>query len=107
MEAPLQIDITEAARMAKLPGSVLLDVREPHELAICQIAGSLNIPMGQIPDRLDELSRERHILVLCHHGRRSMNVTQFLRANDFPLVTNIGGGIEAWAEVIEPGMARY
>jgi rhodanese-related sulfurtransferase len=82
-------------------------VREPDELALCHVEGSLQIPMGQIPGRLAELPRDRHILVLCHHGGRSMRVTQFLRANDYPQVSNIAGGIDAWAETVEPGMPRY
>jgi rhodanese-related sulfurtransferase len=107
MEFPLEMDVTEAARLVKLPGNVLLDVREPHEIEICRVAGSINIPMGKISERLADLPRDQHILVLCHHGGRSMRVTQFLRANNYPKATNIGGGIEAWAESIEPGMARY
>ena len=107
MEAPLQIDVVEAARLAKQSGHLLLDVREPHEVAFCQIPGSLHIPMGSIPERLPELSREQAILVICHHGGRSMRVTQFLRANNYPKGTNVAGGIDAWAEMIEPGMTRY
>ena len=107
MEVPLEITVEEAAQLAKLPGSILLDVREPHEFAICQVAVSVNIPMGAIPARLHELPDDQRILVLCHHGGRSMRVSQFLRANNRPLVSNIGGGIDAWAEVIEPGMPRY
>ena len=85
----------------------MLDVREPHEFAFCHVEGSLHIPMRQVPARLTELPNDKHILVLCHHGARSMRVTEYLRANNFPLVSNIGGGIEAWAEMIEPGMPRY
>jgi rhodanese-related sulfurtransferase len=107
MDTPLEIDVSEAARLARLPGNVILDVREPHERALCHLEGSLHIPMGDIPGRLGELPSDQQILVLCHHGGRSMRVTQFLRANDYPLVTNIAGGIDAWAESIEPGMARY
>ena len=107
MEAPIEIDVTEAARLAKLPGNILLDVREPDEVAICRVAGSLHVPMGDIPERLAELPGDQNILVLCHHGGRSMRVTQFLRASHYPLATNVGGGIDAWAEIIEPGMPRY
>lgn len=108
METPLEIDITAAAQLHRTPGQViLLDVREPHEYAHCHVAGSRHIPMGEIPARLAELPRDQHILVMCHHGGRSMRVTQFLRANDYPLTTNIAGGIDAWAETIEPGMPRY
>jgi adenylyltransferase/sulfurtransferase len=108
MDVPQEVDITEAARLFKVPGAVvLLDVREPHERALCRVAGSLHIPMGEVPDRLGELPRDRQILVLCHHGGRSKRVTQFLRVNNYPLATNVAGGIEAWAVTIEPGMPRY
>ena len=107
MEAPLEITIIEAAQLRETPGIVLLDVREPHEYAHCHVEGSVHIPMGQIPARLAELPDDQQILVLCHHGGRSMRVTQFLRANHFPLVSNIAGGIDAWAETIEPSMPRY
>ena len=93
--------------LAKQPGNVLLDVREPYELAICQIAGSLQIPMGNIPGRLAEIPRDQRILVLCHHGARSMRVTEWLRANGYANASNIAGGIEAWAENIDPSLARY
>lgn len=107
MDAPLEITVTAAAQQAKTPGNILLDVREDHEMAICCVAGGLHIPMGNIPARLGELPRDQPILVLCHHGGRSLRVTRFLRANGYPLATNISGGIDAWAEAIEPGMARY
>ena len=108
MEVPLEIDVAAAAQLAaNLAEAVLLDVREPHELALCHIPGSLNIPMGQVPARLGELPGDRQILVLCHHGGRSMRVTQFLRANDYQRVTNVAGGIDAWAEIVAPGMPRY
>ncbi len=108
MEVPLEIDITEAARLFSLPDAVvLLDVREPHELALCHVKGSLHIPMREIPTRLSELPSDRHILVLCHHGGRSLRVTQFLHANNYQRVSNIAGGIDAWAESIDRSLARY
>lgn len=107
MDIPIEIDVTEAAQLAKLPGNVLLDVREAHEIAICQIEGSLHIPMSEVPRRLAELPGNQALYVLCHHGGRSMRVTQFLRANGFPQATNIAGGIEAWAEKVDPGVPRY
>ena len=108
MEVPLEIDVTEAARLLNTPGAAaLLDIREPHEYAFCQIAGSLHIPMREIPARLAELPADRQILVLCHMGVRSMRVTRFLRANDYHRVSNVGGGIDAWAESVDPGLPRY
>lgn len=107
MDVPIEIDVTETARLIKQPGTVLLDVREPYELAICQIEGSLNIPMRSVPPRLAEIPRDQRILVLCHLGARSLRVTEFLRANGYESVSNIAGGIDAWAASVEPAMARY
>lgn len=106
MEAPLEIDVNAAARQQQA-GALLLDVREPFEVALCAVPGSRHIPMRQIPENLDELPREQPILVLCHHGGRSLRVTQFLRANGFTNVTNVAGGIDAWSEQVDPTLARY
>ena len=106
METPLEIDVTTAAQLLRDGQAVLLDVRESSELAICQVAGALHIPMGEIPARAGELP-DQHVLVMCHHGGRSGRVTQFLRANGFARVTNIAGGIDAWARQIDPSLARY
>ena len=106
METPLEIDVTAAAAHLRA-GALLIDVREPAEVAICAIAGSRLIPMQQIPAQLDTLPRDRLILVHCHHGGRSLRVTQFLRAQGFTQVSNVAGGIDAWAELIDPALARY
>jgi rhodanese-related sulfurtransferase len=106
MDVPLEIDVTEAARQAHA-GALLLDVREPFEVQICALPGSRHIPMRQIPESLADLPRDQPILVLCHHGARSLRVTQFMRANGFAHVSNIAGGIDAWAEQIDPSLTRY
>ncbi len=85
----------------------LLDVREPNEVAVCAIADSLFIPMQQIPRHVTDLPREHPLVVLCHHGTRSGMVADFLRGNGFANVFNLAGGIDAWAQVVEPEMARY
>ena len=85
----------------------MLDVREAFEVETCAIAGSRHIPMGQIPERLPDLPRDRLILVLCHVGQRSLRVTRYLRTNGFTQVSNVAGGIEAWAGQIDPSLARY
>lgn len=106
MPTPLEIDVTTAAQLLRAGQAVLLDVREPDELAICQVPGSLPIPMREIPARISELP-DQHVLVLCHHGGRSARVTQFLRANGFERASNIAGGIDAWAAQIDPTLTRY
>lgn len=106
MDTPLEIDVTTAAQQLGT-GALLLDVREPDEVATCAVAGSRHIPMRQIPENVPTLPRDQPILVMCHHGGRSMRVTQFLRANGFANVTNVAGGIDAWAEQIDQTLARY
>ena len=106
MEVPLEIDVATAAQQLR-DGALLLDVREAFEVATCAIAGSRHIPMRQIPESLPDLPRDRLILVQCHHGSRSLRVTQYLRANGFTQVTNVAGGIDAWAEQIDPALPRY
>lgn len=106
---PLEISVEETHQLLKSsPDKVLLiDVREPHEVAICRIEGATHIPMRQIPEQIDELPRDKHLLIHCHHGGRSMRVTEFLRSHGFTDVSNVAGGIDAWALQIEPGMNRY
>jgi len=106
---PLEVSAREAKalREAAPDRTLILDVREPYELEICQISGATHIPMRQIPEHLESLPRDHHLLVLCHAGIRSLRVTEFLRARGFTAVTNIGGGIDAWATENDPGMTRY
>ena len=85
----------------------VLDIRESEELAVCDISGSVTIPMHQVPDELKTLSRERPLIVICHHGMRSAMVTDFLRKNGFNDAWNLTGGIDAWSRHIEPDMPRY
>jgi rhodanese-related sulfurtransferase len=106
MEAPLEVDVATAARLQR-EGALLLDVREPFEVTTCAVADSRHIAMRQIPESLADLPRDRLILALCHHGGRSLRVTQFLRANGFTQVSNVAGGIDAWAVEIDPSLARY
>ncbi|MCH7950126.1 MAG: molybdopterin-synthase adenylyltransferase MoeB [Candidatus Dadabacteria bacterium] len=86
---------------------VVLDVREYHEYDICNIEGSVLIPLGEIADRIDELNEDDEIIVHCHHGGRSMKATQFLKDKGFKNVKNLAGGIDAWAEKYDPDMPRY
>ncbi len=86
---------------------LLLDVREAWEFDICHIRGSILIPMGQIPGRLEELDPERETVVICHHGIRSRHVAQFLEHRGFSDTINLAGGVEAWARQIDLDMATY
>lgn len=106
MTAPLQTDAVTAAALFR-GGALLLDAREPWELALAQVAGATPIPMQQVPARLSEIPGDRQVLVLCHHGARSARVTQFLRAQGRDNVTNVAGGIEAWALEVDSSLPRY
>ena len=106
METPLEVDVATAAQLLR-EGALLLDVREASEVETCAIAGSRHLPMRQVPENLPDLPRDRLILVQCHHGGRSLRVTQFLRVNGFTQVSNVAGGIDAWADQIDPSLARY
>ena len=103
---PMEIDVITAASQ-KEESATLLDVREPMELEICKVQGSLDIPMNEIPARLDQLPKEGALLVMCHHGTRSAHVTAFLRQNGFENAVNVSGGIEAWAQAVDTELTRY
>ncbi|HET7176508.1 MAG TPA: rhodanese-like domain-containing protein [Gammaproteobacteria bacterium] len=87
--------------------AVLLDVREPWEYALAHVEGSLHIPMGEVQDKLEELNSDRMYVVMCHHGRRSQQVADYLAAKGFRQVSNLAGGIDAWAEDLDPDLPRY
>jgi rhodanese-related sulfurtransferase len=86
---------------------LLLDVREPWEFQTCNIAGSVHVPMGEIPARAGEVDRKAEVVVICHHGARSMQVAMFLEKNGFPKVHNLAGGVDAWARSVDPAMPVY
>lgn len=105
---PLEISVEDAAAWLKSADApLLLDVREDDEVAHCRIAGSVHIPMQMVPAKIAELPADKAILVQCHHGGRSLRVTQYLRANGFARVTNLKGGIDRWSAVIDPTVPRY
>ncbi|MFQ5894897.1 MAG: AAA family ATPase, partial [Nitrospinota bacterium] len=86
---------------------VLLDVREPEELPLARIPGALHIPMRDIPSKTVELDDGAHIVVFCHVGQRSALVTQFLQERGFERVSNLRGGIDAWAREVDPSVGTY
>ena len=85
---------------------VILDVRNPDEYEICHLDGLL-IPMPELPNRFNELPKDKHIIVHCHGGGRSKRATQFLLDQGFKQVDNLRGGITAWANEIDSKMRKY
>ncbi len=84
----------------------VVDVREAWEYEVCRLDGSLHIPMGQIPARINQLDRSLPTVVVCHHGIRSAQVAVFLDKYGFQTI-NLHGGIDAWARDVDTGMAIY
>ena len=86
----------------------LLDVREPWEREKAQIGESKHIPMGDIPARAhQELDPDEHIVVVCHHGVRSLSVTNWLRQQGFEKVQSMRGGIDGWARTVDQKVPLY
>lgn len=86
---------------------LLLDVREPREFQICNLPGSLLMPMGTIPARHTELDPNTDTVVICHHGARSMQAAMFLERAGFARLYNLTGGLDAWARTVEASMPVY
>jgi rhodanese-related sulfurtransferase len=86
---------------------VLVDVREPWEVALCRIEGALAIPLNQLPARVAELPRDRDLVFYCHHGMRSQNAALWLERSGYDRLFNLRGGVDAWAAEVEPAMPRY
>ena len=85
----------------------ILDVRNPEEYQICRIPGSTLIPLPALPQRFGELDRDREMVVHCKSGMRSQKAIQFLRQQGFRKLKNLKGGILAWADRIDPSVAKY
>ncbi len=103
-----EISPAEAAVLLNESKARLIDVREPWEFAAAQISGSVLIPMGEVPARAhQELDPEERLVIVCHHGQRSLNVAAWLRNQGFEQAQSLRGGIDAWAMQVDPGVARY
>jgi len=85
----------------------LVDVREPWEADIATIDGSVLIPLGQLPERWNELDPAAPTVLYCHAGMRSARARDLLRSLDFEEATSLAGGIDAWSHESDPAVARY
>ncbi|MSO57001.1 MAG: molybdopterin-synthase adenylyltransferase MoeB [Acidobacteria bacterium] len=103
-----EIDVIELKRKmdAKEP-FFLLDVREPNEYQIGKIPGSTLIPLGEVPQRYQEIPKDKEIIVQCKMGGRSAKAAHFLRQQGFARVKNLTGGILAWSDKIDPSVPKY
>jgi rhodanese-related sulfurtransferase len=86
----------------------LLDVREPWEYETAHLEGTKHIPMGDVPSRAhQELDPDDHIIVMCHHGVRSLTVANWLRQQGFEKAQSMRGGIDGWARTVDPKIPIY
>jgi rhodanese-related sulfurtransferase len=110
LTGPAAVALAEA-RAARAAPLVLLDVREPWEVALAAIevpgATTRFVPMREIPARLGELDPAQPVVCICHHGARSAQVVAFLERMGFASAYNLAGGIDAWSRDVDPGVARY
>ena len=96
------------AKLDRAEAFTLLDVREPWELDAARIAGAKCMPMGDVPSRAhQELDPDEAIVVVCHHGVRSMNVTVWLRRQGFEKAQSMRGGIDAWSRRVDQTVPLY
>ena len=103
-----EISPAEAAQVLREKGARLVDVREPWEFTTTRIEGSVPMPMGEVPTRAHkELDIDERLVIVCHHGVRSMNVTAWLRRQGFEKAQSLRGGIDAWSVEVDPGVTRY
>lgn len=103
-----EVSSAEAAALFREGKARLIDVREPWEFATARIDGSVPMPMGDVAARAhQELDPDERLVVVCHHGQRSMNVAVWLRNQGFEQAQSLRGGIEAWSAEVDPGVARY
>ena len=102
-----RLDAPQLAEYLQNFEPLLLDVREPWEFDICHLPGSINIPMGQVSQHLDQIASSGECVVICHHGVRSMHIIQYLQQQNMEHLINLDGGVDAWARQVDPDMALY
>ncbi len=103
-----ETDVTELKRKIDAKEDFfLLDVREPNEFQIGRIPGSTLIPLGEVPQRVSEIPRDKEIIVHCKMGGRSARAASFLREQGYTNVKNLKGGILDWSDKIDPSVPKY
>lgn len=110
MHHPIEIDVeTLRDKLAAGDDVLLIDCREPHEHELVRLDPAILIPMSEMAARVEELRphRDREVVVQCHHGGRSLRVAMWLRQQGFERASSLAGGIDAWADRIDPSLTRY
>lgn len=111
MEEQYEVTPQEAqSRLVKGSGAVLIDVREPEEFALAKVEGSQLVPMQTVPaqlQKLEHLADENTLLVLCHHGVRSLQVVAWLRRQGVEDCYSVAGGIDRWSREVDSSVPQY
>lgn len=112
-DTPLPLEITPQEVQQRLQAGeklALVDVREPNEFHLARIRGAELIPMQTVPaelSRLDARADDSLLIVMCHHGVRSLNVVNWLRGQGVAACQSMAGGIDRWSLQIDPSVPRY
>ena len=109
-EEQAMVEVTPVAVQEELEGGrdlVILDVRNPYEIDICRIEGSVVIPLPELLERINELDRDQEMVVHCKSGARSARAIQQLQEHGFSKLRNLHGGILAWARDVDPSLSTY
>ena len=86
---------------------LIIDVRESFELEICKLEDALHIPMMKVPFQLKKIPQDKELIVMCHHGVRSLRIVNYLKAQGISNVFNMDGGIDRWAKEVDNKMNKY
>jgi rhodanese-related sulfurtransferase len=110
MSEAYEIEPAEAEKQISGKKAILLDVREPEEFAVAHLDNSVLMPMQSIPaqlQRVEQIADENTLLVLCHHGVRSLQVVAWLRGQGIANCYSVMGGIDRWSRELDPSVPRY
>jgi len=95
------------ARISRSDDLTVIDVREPWEVELASVHGTIPIPLAGIPASITSLDRNREYVMMCHHGARSEAAAQWLQRQGFTRIINLDGGIDAWSREVDPSVPQY
>lgn len=103
-----EITVTQLAERLDAGDKIcVVDVREADELEVSRLDVAIHIPLGDLPERLGELTKSDEIMLLCRSGKRSAAAAELLEENGFSDVSNVVGGINQWAMQVDDNMEIY